>query len=192
MDYKGEQIISLLLSGDESTFEKVYKHFFSPLHAYAINMVKDEDIAKGMVQNVFLKLWERRERLSFSGSIQAYLYGAVYHECLNHLRHEKVKLKNQLYVENTKIESNEAMIGMELMDLKANLHDAINELPERCRTVFHLSRFEGLKYKEIAEQLNISNKTVEAQMGKALKTLRVKLLEYLPLIIWFIILLKNL
>lgn len=186
MDLNNEQLIPQLLSGDEITFESVYKHFLRPLHVYAITMLKDEDIAKGMVQNVFLKLWERKNTLNFSGSLQAYLYGAVYHECLNHLRHEKVKVSHHDHIVYTMKDKVETDDGIEFTDLKEKLQQALNSLPERCRTIFQLSRFEELKYQEIADHLGISIKTVEAQMGKALKILRYKLLDYLPLIIWLI------
>jgi RNA polymerase sigma-70 factor (ECF subfamily) len=186
VDLNNEQLIPLLLAGDEATFEGVYKHFIRPLHVYAISILRDEDTAKGMVQNVFLKLWERRERLEFSGSIKAYLYGAVYNECLNNLRHQKIKVNHQQHVMHTTKDNAEEGTGMELLDLKEKLQQAMNELPEKCRMVFQLSRFEDLKYKEIADQLGISIKTVENQMGKALKTLRLKLVDYLPLVIWFI------
>ena len=186
MDLNNEQLIPLLLAGDESTFESVYKHFLKPLHVYAIAILKDEDRAEGMVQNVFLKLWDKKERLSFSGSLQAYLYGAVYHECLNYLRHEKVKIKHQQHVVYTMGNNAEESGKMELLDLREKLADALNELPEKCRTIFQLSRFEELKYQEIADRLQISIKTVEAQMGKALKILRIKLVDFLPLIIWLI------
>jgi RNA polymerase sigma-70 factor (ECF subfamily) len=180
------QLIPLLLSGDEGTFERVYRHFLRPLHVYAINILKDEDVAKGAVQNVFLKLWERREKLTLSGSIQAYLYGAVYNECLNNIRHQKVKANHQQYVMHVMKDNDEASAGMELLDLKDKLQQALNELPEGCRTIFQLSRFEELKYQEIADRLSISIKTVEAQMGKALKILRVKLVDYLPLLVWLL------
>jgi len=184
LDLNNEQLIPLLLSGDVSTFKSVYQHFLKPLHVYAITMLKDEDVAKGMVQNIFLKLWERKSTLSFTGSIQAYLYGAVYHECLNYLRHEKVKINHQDHILYTMSNKNDAGNGMELLDLKEKLQQALNELPERCRTIFQLSRFEELKYQEIANELDISIKTVEAQMGKALRILRVKLVDFLPVIIW--------
>jgi len=186
LDLNNEQLIPLLLAGDESTFESVYKHFLRPLHVYAIAILKDEDRAEGMVQNVFLKIWDKKERLSFSGSLQAYLYGAVYHECLNYLRHEKVKINHQQHVVYTMGNNAEESGNMELLDLREKLADALNELPEKCRTIFQLSRFEELKYQEIADRLQISIKTVEAQMGKALKILRIKLVDFLPLIIWLI------
>ena len=186
LDINNPQLIPSLLSGDEGTFEKVYKHFLRPLHVYAITMLKDEDVAKGAVQNVFLKLWERKDKLSFTRSIQAYLYGAVYNECLNKIRHEKVKAGHQQYVMHVMKDNDEVGAGMDLVDLKEKLQQALNQLPEGCGTVFQLSRFEELKYHEIADRLNISIKTVEAQMGKALRVLRVKLVDYLPLLIWLL------
>lgn len=186
LEFNNPQVIPLLLSGDEATFEQVYRHFLRPLHVYAINMLKDEDEAEGAVQNVFLRLWERKEKLSFSGSIQSYLYGAVYNECLNKLRHHKVKAYHQQYVMYVRKDNDETSAGMELLDLKEKLQQALNELPEGCRTIFQLSRFEELKYQEIADRLSISIKTVEAQMGKALRILRVKLVDYLPLLAWLL------
>jgi len=183
LDLNNEQLIPLLLSGDEETFESVYKYFLRPLHRYAITMLKDDDAAKGMVQNIFLKLWERRETLQFNGSLQAYLYASVYHECLNYLRHEKVKLNHQDHITYSMKNNTETNDSMELTDLKEKVQQAMNLLPEKCRTIFQLSRFDELKYREIADFLGISIKTVEAQMGKALKILRYKLLEYLPLVI---------
>ncbi|MCX2479680.1 RNA polymerase sigma-70 factor [Pedobacter sp. MC2016-15] len=186
MDLNNEQLIPLLLSGDESTFESVYKHFLKPLHSYAITILRDEEAAKGTVQNIFLKLWERKHTLNFNGSIKAYLYSAVYHECLNYIRHEKVKLNHQDHLVYTMKNTEEQDKGIEFSDLKDKLQQVLNNLPEKCRTVFQLSRFEELKYREIADQMGISVKTVEAQMGKALKILRHELVDYLPVIIWLI------
>src|ERR1700743_1420945 len=98
LDLNNEQTPPFSMPADEAAFERVYKHYLRPLHAYAMVMLKDEDMAKGIVQNVFLKLWERKEKLSAGGSLQAYLYGAVYNECLNNLRHQKVKNKHQQFV----------------------------------------------------------------------------------------------
>lgn len=192
LELNNQHTIQLLLSGDEGTFEQVYKHYLRRLHGYAMSILKDADIAEGMVQNVFMRLWERKERLSFSGSLQAYLYGAVYNECLNHLRHQKVKGEHRLHVSYTMTENDEATgAGMELLDLKDKLQLAMNELPEKCRTVFQMSRFEDLKYQEIADRLDLSIKTVEAHMGKALKLLRLRLADFLPLLLWLLHKLNN-
>ncbi|MBS7563737.1 RNA polymerase sigma-70 factor [Mucilaginibacter sp. Bleaf8] len=191
METDNQHQLTLLLSGNEAVFEQVYKQFLRPLHIYAINILKDEETAREKVQNVFLKLWERREHLNIAGSIQAYLYSAVYNECLNHLRHEKVKISHQQHIIHSQQDYYNGSSAMELLDLKEKLHHALSELPEGCRTVFQLSRFEELKYQEIADRLSISIKTVEAQMSKALRVLRLKLVDYLPLIVWLISKIEN-
>ena len=175
-------LIDLLGKRDEAAFEQVFKFYFKALHAYAFAILKDEMAAEEMVQNVFLKLWERTETLTIQGSIAAYLYRAVYHESLNYLKHQKVKSAYQLHVSyRMKDQSDNASKKLSLQELESRLQTAMNELPEQCRTIFQMSRFEELRYREIADRLGISLKTVENQMGKALKLLRVKLVDFLPL-----------
>ncbi|HET6994242.1 MAG TPA: RNA polymerase sigma-70 factor, partial [Chitinophagaceae bacterium] len=150
----------------------------------AFTMLKDEAEAEEMVQQVFFKLWERSEHLSFSGSLAAYLYRAVHNESLNFLKHQKVKASHQLHVAySMKNKSEQAQPKIIRKELETKFREALNELPEQCRTVFQLSRFEDMKYKEIADKLEISVKTVENHMGKALKILRTKLVDFLPLLI---------
>jgi len=181
MEWNEDRIVASLAERDERAFEKVFKTHFKNLHAYAYSMIRDEMIAEELVQNIFFKLWERPERLSVSGSIAAYLYRAVYNESLNHLKHMKVRSKYESHaLHHMKNETDSASKGMMLKELEAKLHTALQELPEQCRTIFQLSRFESLKYREIADRLEISPKTVENQMGKALKQLRMKLVDFLP------------
>ena len=177
--------MALLLSKrDEAAFERVFKTHYKNLHAYAFTMLRDGDEAEEMVQQVFFKLWERSERLSFSGSVAAYLYRAVHNESLNFLKHQKVKAGHQLHVAySMKNKSEHSQGKMISKELEIKFREALNELPEQCRTVFQLSRFEDLKYKEIADTLDISVKTVENHMGKALKLLRTKLVDFLPLLL---------
>lgn len=168
----------------ETAFEKVFKSHFKNLHAYACTIVKDDIIAEEMVQNVFFKIWERKGQLNIQSSLTAYLYRAVYHESLNHLKHQKVKMAYQSYAtyqmsHQTDNASKKVLLG----ELEQQLNRAMSELPEQCRTIFQMSRFEELKYQEIADRLGLSIKTVENQMGKALKQLRLKLIDFLPLII---------
>lgn len=172
---------------DEQAFEMVFKRHFKALHAYAQAIVKDSAEAEEVVQTIFLKLWEKRETLKITTSIKAYLYKAVYHGSINHLKHEKVRMKHsehQLYL-NQQEAAHESMAFREEREeeLSGQLKLALNRLPEKCRMVFYLSRFEELKYHEIAQRLDISVKTVEAHMGKALKTLRTQLAEYMPLLL---------
>ena len=184
MEFPDEQIALLLIKRNEAAFEQVFKTHYKGLHAYAFSMLKDEDDAEEMVQQVFFKLWERSETLSFSGSIAAYLYRAVHNESLNFLKHQKVKAGHQLHVAySMKNKSEQAHGKVTGKELENKFREALNEWPEQCRTVFQLSRFEDLKYREIANKLDISIKTVENHMGKALKLLRTKLVDFLPLLL---------
>ncbi len=169
---------------DEAGFEQVFKAHFKALHAYAAVMLRDEVIGEEIVQNMFLKLWEKRKEMQFDTSLKAYLYKWVHNMCLNHIKHEKVKSAHRDYVAYTSIdESGNPDENLVHSQLQEKLQEALNELPEGCRTIFQISRFEELKYREISDQLGISIKTVENQMGKALKLLRLKLVDFLPLIV---------
>jgi RNA polymerase sigma-70 factor (ECF subfamily) len=184
MEFQDEQMALLLTRKDKAAFEQVFKTHYKNLYAYAFTILKDESEAEEMVQQVFFKLWERSEHLSFSGSIAAYLYKAVHNESLNFLKHQKVKETHRMHVaysmKNKSEQPQGKIVGKEL---EHKFREALNELPEQCRTVFQLSRFEDMKYKEIAGKLDISIKTVENHMGKALKLLRTKLVDFLPLLL---------
>ncbi|SHE85836.1 RNA polymerase sigma-70 factor [Pedobacter caeni] len=169
---------------DDEAFEQMFKTHYKALHAYANVMLKDDDLAEEIVQGMFLKFWEKRELLNIQTSLKAYLYKCVYHDSLNHLKHEKIKFKHQEFSYHTMDTHHEsASAKVELTELEVNLKRALNELPEQCRTIFQMSRFEELKYREIADQLGLSIKTVENQMGKALRVLRLKLADFLTLIL---------
>jgi RNA polymerase sigma-70 factor, ECF subfamily len=184
MDLSNDTITALLAKRDEITFEQVFKSHFKNLHAYAFTILKDQDEAEEIVQQVFYKLWERSENLTITGSVTAYLYRAVHNESLNFLKHEKVKSNHRLHVAySMKNETDQASKKILGGELEKKLHAALNELPEQCRTIFQMSRFNEMKYREIADQLDISVKTVENQMGKALKILRTKLVDFLPVIV---------
>ncbi len=126
------------------------------------------------------------------GSVSAYLYRSVYNESLNYLKHQKVRSAYRQHVGYTmKNETENAGKRLQLKELEGKLAQAMNDLPEQCRTIFQLSRFEELRYREIADRMGLSVKTVENQMGKALKILRVKLVDFLPLTIFFFLKLLN-
>jgi len=182
-----DQTISAGFSLDEPTFELVFKAHYGALHAYANVILKDTEGAEEVVQTVFLKLWEKRLSLQITTSLKAYLYKAVYHDSLNHLKHQKVRqrhLEQTHYTMNQQLspDNSQIMEGQE-KELVNRIQQTLDALPEKCRMVFHLSRFGELKYGEIAAQMGISLKTVEAHMSKALKTLRLELAEFLPLVI---------
>jgi RNA polymerase sigma-70 factor (ECF subfamily) len=168
---------------DETAFETLFKTHYNALHAYAQVILKDEDVAEEIVQGMFLKFWEKRASLNIQ-SIKAYLYKCVYNDSLNYIKQEKTKSKYQdftLHTMNTEHEP--ASLKVELSELQQHLREALNHLPEQCRTIFQMSRFEELKYREIADHLGLSIKTVENQMGKALRILRLKLADFLVFVL---------
>lgn len=171
----------------EQVFEDVYRAYFKALHAYANSILADKEQAEEMVQQVFLKLWEKKAHLEINSSIQAYLYRSVYNESINFLKHEKVKQAHVSFVKHTTNESSgNHHKNIDTKELEEKIRVALNKLPEQCRTIFQLSRHEELKYKEIAERLQLSVKTIENQMGKALKIMRAELAAYLPTL-WIVL-----
>lgn len=189
LEFHLEPVERLYTAAEGPDFEDLFKSNFPSLHAYAFTILQDPDLAEEVVQQVFFKVWEKQFHLSAHSSIKAYLYKAVYHESLNTLKHRRVKEKHALHVVRSNTGVNEASTESRLLsrELGAHIHEAVQKLPSGCRTVFQLSRFEGLKYQEIAAELGISVKTVESQMGKALRLLRERLIEFLPLLFFIIL-----
>jgi RNA polymerase sigma-70 factor, ECF subfamily len=184
VEQRSTAIVRSLAPTGEAAFEQLFKMHFRGLHAYAISILKDEMMGEEIVQNVFYKFWEKREHLAIETSPKAYLYKAVYHDCLNYIKHKKVKSAHAMHVVRQSSDQVENASGKVLQgELKEHIHEAMNELPEQCRTIFQMSRYEGMKYQEIADEMGLSVKTIENQMGKALKLLRIKLVEFLPLFI---------
>ncbi len=143
---------------------------------YASRFMDTREEAEEVTQEVFVKFWEKCDTLSPDSSIKSYLYRSVHNSCLNALKHEKVKDSYRQYMIQFMESSSESLLETEDPDeLRNRIMKEIDSLPPRCSEIFKLSRFEGLKYQEIAEHLGISVKTVEVQMGKALKVLREKL-----------------
>ncbi len=166
--------------GNPFQFEVVYKQYFSSLVGFAFQYVESSEIAEDVVQDVFGKIWNQSEAIDIRTNVKSYLFGAVRNACLNHLRHERVK---QVHVERNSGEDAEVVDFMEMDELQELIQHTLDQLPEKRRQVFELSRFEGKKYQEIAEELEISIKTVETQMSRALRTLREAVGNYL---IWLI------
>ncbi|HEX6225785.1 MAG TPA: RNA polymerase sigma-70 factor [Chryseolinea sp.] len=185
--YLGEdRLLETLQAGDITAFEMIFKTYYQPLCNYAYSFVHDREEAEEIVQATFLSVWEKKDNLSIHTGVKPYLYAMVRNAALNVLKHEKVKQQHAT-VELAVAERSSESVTRTVMasELEERISKALNKLPEQCRLVFKLSRFEELKYAEIAEQLNISVKTVENQMGKALKIMREQLKDYLPLLLVF-------
>ena len=187
VEYSESTVINLLREGNAQAFEKVFRLYFKSLHSYAYTFMKDDELPEEIVQNVFCRIWEKRNQLKTDGSLKAYLYRSVHNESLNHLKQQKNRVNLQVLYSNANEESTSlASEKIMLTELGTHIQQALNELPEQCRTIFQMSRFEQLKYQQIADQLNLSIKTVENQMGKALKILRTKLAEFLILVLYIL------
>ncbi|GET25340.1 RNA polymerase sigma-70 factor [Prolixibacter sp. NT017] len=169
----------------KSGFEILFKKHYSILCAYAYGFVTDYSLSEDIVQEVFFKLWTDKKRITIATSVKAYLYQMVRNTALNYLKHKNVirhyEIANKDEINYVGESLDELLIGKEL---NAKIQAAIEKLPPERRKVFLLSRMDGLKYKEIAEKLEISIKTVENQMGKALSSLRTELAGESPLVLF--------
>jgi RNA polymerase sigma-70 factor (ECF subfamily) len=174
------ELLARIREGDEHAFDTIFREHYGPLVRSAEAMLRRRDVAEEIVQDVLLALWQRRDSLVVADSLRAYLFRATRNRALNHLRHVAIERKAE--PELSVIEAPDAVAPSAMIDdeMDAALRSAIGALPPRCREVFELSRVSGLRYAEIAVALGISVKTVEAQMGKALRVLRVELAEWLP------------
>jgi len=172
-------LIKGIIAGDSRAFEEFYKRYFTALCLFANSRTGDAELSREVVQEVFLSLWKNRSKLVIRESAKSYLYRAVINRIINHFKHKKVEAAYRESLEKDPADSNQA----DQYELEEKLFQLIDALPPRRKEVFTLSRFEGLRYKEIAQRLNISPKTVEGQMSQALKFLEENLQEYLPVFI---------
>jgi RNA polymerase sigma-70 factor, ECF subfamily len=162
--------------------EKLYKLHHKSLSNLAYNLLKDKDLARDVVQEVFLKLWQNRARIDFGDQISHYLTKATAHTALNQLRSSR-KLTSLDAIELASLENPKGNEDYSFVELEIKIREAIERLPPKCKAIFLLSRHEGMKYNEIASTLNLSVKTVENQMGIALEKLRRDLKPFLSPII---------
>ena len=169
---------------DRNQFERLFRDYFQPLCKYAIRYTRDLDTAKEIVHNVYVNIWEKRDSIKEDQNIRSYLYTAVYSRCLNSIRDSRKTVELEDSEEIGQPENSQSLLETE--ELKARIDASIQSLPDRCRQIFILSRYEELKYSEIAKKLDISVKTVEVQMSKALRLLREYLKEYLSIILFFL------
>jgi RNA polymerase sigma-70 factor, ECF subfamily len=174
----------------EAKFEEMFRQHFTSLVYFARKYLKDMDSSKEVVHKVFITIWENRENFDFDKAQKSYLFTAVYNRCMNYIR-DNSKFRSGDVLDNPELMplESDSSERIEAAELETQIWKTINSLPEKCREIFILNRFEGKKYAEIAEQLEISVKTVETQMSKALVVLRDKLKNYIHL--WILILLKE-
>ncbi|MCB0489000.1 MAG: RNA polymerase sigma-70 factor, partial [Cyclobacteriaceae bacterium] len=170
-------------SSNRAQFEKLFRELFAPLCGFSMKYVRDLDEAKNLVHEAFVALWEKFESLPADTNYRSYLYTSVRNKSLNYLRDRKMHLSVETVEDHAVDNASDQLISNEL---EREITMAINSLPEKCRIIFEMSRFEELKYAEIADKLGLSVKTVEAQMSKALSILRRHLADFLSLLIFLL------
>lgn len=171
-------LVNRLRSKDKTAFALVFDMYKKALVNYASRFLDEREEAEEVVQDVFVKFWDKCEELAPESSVKSYLYRSVHNTCLNHLKHQKVKDSYRQHVINHLERTSEINLEVEDPDkIRTEIIEEIDNLPPRCSEIFKLSRLEGLKYQEIADHLGISVKTVEVQVGKALRVLREKLVH---------------
>ncbi len=169
---------------DERALEFLFRDHFTGLCQFAVGYIKDTEAAKEIVQDAFVSLWEKRDSIDMSKPVKTYLSTTVRNRCLNYLRDHKKFSSDLLALENLSIDTiYDQPDKLVESDIHQQISRAIEELPEKCREIFKLSRHQNLKYQQIADELQISVKTVETQMSKALQHMRLRLAEYLPVLV---------
>jgi RNA polymerase sigma-70 factor (ECF subfamily) len=178
-----KEIFSLLQKGNVYAYELVFRRYYASLCAFATRFVRRPANAEEIVQEIFLKLWEKKASFSIDTSLKSYLFRAVYNSCHNQYTHEKIENKYISFLKETSVRneagSDPVHDSLAYKELNEKITEAIERLPAECKKIFKMSRFEGLKYAEIARELGVSVKTVETQISRALLRLRSELKEFL-------------
>lgn len=181
----------MLIKGDELAHEALFRLYYGKLLHISKGYLGNIEDAEGVVQNVFLKVWEKKQNFENVKNISSYLHSMTKNACLDFLKHRKVRntFADNYYKENIALQSqfikNEASSLIIETELQERINSAINSLPEKCKKVFIKSRFEGLKHSEIADTLQISKRTVENHISNALQHMRLHLKEYISILIIF-------
>ena len=172
-------ILNELQNGNERAFEFVFNSYYPSLSRFSYSFIKDQDKAESLVQEVFIKLWEKRKNMIDIENLLSYLMTMVRNQSIDYLRKEKANSKLYLNVKpDESVNTTEEQISKN--EFEEKLLQSLHKLPERCRMAFEMSRFESFTNKEIAQKMEISVKGVEALIGRSLKFLRSELAEFLP------------
>lgn len=172
-----DKLLDLVRNGDPNAFEQLFKLHYSNLCSYLRIIIKEREVIEDIVQELFVYIWENRNNFSPKGNIKSYLFKAVRNKAINYYKHETVKLNS---TEELKLiyfsETNNVEKQYDAKEINQLITKSVTLLPEKCREIFTLIKFNGFTYQETAEILNLSIKTIENQMGRALIKLRELLL----------------
>ena len=179
-------IIEKVKAGDELAFELLFRKYYVQLCSFANKFIANNAESEEIVQEVFLNIWKKRDQLKLEDEIRPYLYKSVQNFCFNFIQHQKIVDRYYSVIDvvyKNRVEDFDTYESVLYAELQTKVDEAIFSLPTECRRIFQMSRKDGLKYAEIANKLNISVKTVETQMSRALAKLKIELKDYLTIII---------
>ena len=185
-EHHDKEILNLLSADPDRAIDLLFRTYYSYICKAIYRIIPDSNITEDLAQDVFYEIWKKREKFHINTSLKAYLRRAGMNKALNYIRDKKIKWDDAEALETMETKAPGTGEKMEANELQKEIEKSINELPERCRIVFSLSRFEEMTYQQIADHLGISIKTVENQISKALKLLRVKLGSYLSVGVLFL------
>ena len=174
-----QQLLDLLSSDSEQAIDQIFRQYYTYLCREIYRIKPDARLAEDIAQEVFYELWKKRKRLNIQSSLRAYLKRAAVNKTLNHIRDSKIQLEEVEKAPPQKSKETGAIEQLQEEELRQLIAEAIEALPERCRIVFSLSRYENMSYQQIADELNVSVKTVENQISRALRQLREAIEPYI-------------
>lgn len=179
------ELLKGLKKGESNAYERLYKQYYSLLCAYAFKFVQDDLISESIVNDVIYALWKSREALTVEKPLHNYLLRAVKNRCINHFKHQKLEqsMRNRILLEHSFVNNESSLESLIAEELAGRLEVALRKLPALTETIFRKSRFEQLKYQEIADELNVSVDVVKYHIKSALSTLRTSLKDYLSLLL---------
>lgn len=171
-----KNILEKLKSGDEKFYKSLFKEYYPALTFYALKIVNSAETAREIVQDLFVKIYEKRYSLNIDTSLKSYLYRSVYNSCMNYIQHVSI-MEHHHKIIRSETNDVESFSEDEIfrVELEQKIYNEIEKLPEQCRKIFKMNRFDGMSNSEIAEELGLSKRTVETQISKALKVLRGRL-----------------
>jgi RNA polymerase sigma-70 factor (family 1) len=187
MDLQDSEIIEGIANGNKKIFDMIFKKFYPGLCSFANDYLRSIDIAQEITQEVFLYLWENQGKIEIKISLKAYLYRSIHNRCMNYIRDNSSLSHKRIHIDQLKSQSD--LLFIEISDsifdqifsdqVEKELEQTIENLPEQCKIIFRLNRYENLSYPEIAQKLDVSLSTVKTQMSRAMNKLHEKMSKYL-------------
>lgn len=188
MENNHDHLIRGLRAGNRQVFEEIFNTWYDPLVRYCIQRLYNQEDAEEIVQDIFIKLWVRREELNYSPSIKSYLYRTALNRIINFKEHQQVRNAHRTHVLAASNYADGDSSSINAKEIQWLAAEAVNGMPKKRKMVYELSRRDGLSYAEIAEKMGVSVKTVEAHLTAALMQLRTHLKDYLPTLALFFVL----